>query len=384
MSIKLPTFDYLLLKLAARCNLNCTYCYWFKDESVYEKPKILTQQAENALLKKLDEHIKQYSLKYFSILFHGGEPLLFGKKRFLNLVEKLKVLGEINSCDIRLSITTNGILVDDEWAFLFSYFHVGPTISIDGPEAINDLARKDFSGRGSYEKIVKAITTLRKYGIEPGILAVCNPHSDPKIITEHFVNDLHLKHFDILIPDATHDNPPVSIASYYKKLFDMWYYDYSKKDIDIRYIRAMLKGILGGESHLESIGYGPIQTVAMLTDGSLEPLDVLRIAGYQSTRTDLSIFTHTFQDVLNNVVWRNAFEAALELPPICKECEYSASCGGGFLPHRWSKENKYNNHSVYCNDLKDIFGHIWDTIVKDLKVVTPKENIELAEVLSEC
>ena len=31
-------FAFVLVKLASRCNINCTYCYWFRDAEVYEKP----------------------------------------------------------------------------------------------------------------------------------------------------------------------------------------------------------------------------------------------------------------------------------------------------------------------------------------------------------
>src|SRR5215467_4902177 len=65
-------FDYILLKLAARCNINCSYCYWFRDKSVYDLPKILTAEVEECLIEKLLCHIQAYQLPSFSILFHGG------------------------------------------------------------------------------------------------------------------------------------------------------------------------------------------------------------------------------------------------------------------------------------------------------------------------
>ena len=143
----------------------------------------------------------------------------------------------------------------------------------------------------------------------------------------------------------------------------------------------MLKGILGGDSHLESIGYGPIQTCAMLTDGSLEPLDVLRIAGYRATETDVSILSHTFQDVTKNQIWLEAFNSAYQLCDTCMSCEYKLACGGGFLPHRWSKENRFKNPSVYCEDLKEIFDHIWQRVTPDIDLITKKGIIPLNEAL---
>ena len=42
-------FGFVLVKLASRCNINCTYCYRFRDAQVYEKPAVLTLEAEDAI-----------------------------------------------------------------------------------------------------------------------------------------------------------------------------------------------------------------------------------------------------------------------------------------------------------------------------------------------
>lgn len=378
-----PIFDYLLLKLAARCNLNCTYCYWFRDRSVYERAKRLTPEAEAALLAKLEAHLARYELKRFSILFHGGEPLLFGKRRFLRLVDALGDVGERTGCEIDLSITTNGVLIDDEWAALLNVFDIATTISIDGPKHVHDASRVDLRGGGTYDRVVRGIETLRSHGIEPGILAVCDPASDPAEVVAHLADTFGFRHFDILVPDATHDDTPPSIAPYFRTLFDLWFDEYAARGVEIRYLRAMVKGLLGGDSHLESIGFGPIQTCALLTGGELEPLDVLRIAGYRSTSTQRRIQTHTFQDLTEDSVWRRAFDAALHLSDTCLACEYRQACGGGFLPHRWSQERGYDNPSVYCSDLKDIFGHIWKRISPEIALVTPRSRIRLVDAIGE-
>jgi uncharacterized protein len=374
---RLPVFDYLLLKLAARCNLDCTYCYWFRDASVYEKPKVLTEEAEAALILKLEEHLRTHRLDQFSILFHGGEPMLFGKTRMVRLCDALRAVESRTDCRIDLSITTNGVLIDDEWAAVFRVFGIMPTLSLDGPREIHDSRRVNHAGLGSYDAVVQGLAVLRRHGIEPGILAVCRPHDDPDVLTAHFVNDLKLRHFDVLVPDATHEDHPQSIAPYYKRLFDLWYEKYGDQGVHVRYVHAILKGLLGGSAHIESIGYGPIQTCAMMTDGALEPLDVLRIAGYQSTRTAISILTHTFQDVQKDPVWHRAFEAASNLCATCKACEYQVACGGGFLPHRWSNARGYDNPSVYCDDLKDIFAHVWQRVAPDIQVVAEDKRVPL-------
>jgi len=361
-------FNYLLLKLAMRCNIDCTYCYWFRDKSVYRKPKILRRDVEDALVRKLEEHINTFCLKDFDILFHGGEPLLFGKRRFAALCEKLANLDRRTGCRTHLSMTTNGILIDQQWAELLSKFAVDVTVSVDGPPEIHDKNRITFQGAGTSTQVLNGVKILQENEIFPGVLAVCNPSTDPKSVISYFVNTLGLGKFDILTPDSTHEDNPESIARYFIDLFDVWYHKYAQNGVDIRYLRSMVKGLLGGVSKVESIGYGPINTVCMLTDGSLEPLDVIRITGSGATQTDLNIFENTFEDMKSNPLWNEAYHASMKPCKICLECPYVQACGGGFLPHRFSKERGYDNPSVYCDDLKLIFDHIWQTISPEVTI----------------
>ena len=242
---ELPVFDYILFKVAARCNINCNYCYWFKDASVYEKPKILTAEAEAAFLSKLREHIHTYGLKRFSILFHGGEPLLIGKKRLRQLCESIREIERCTGCEFELSTTTNGTLIDCEWASIFRAYRIDPTLSIDGPKRIHDQERVDFRGRGTYDRVLNALTVLREFGIEPGVLAVCDPSSDPEEVANHFVEEPRLRSFDILFPDATHETDAPSVAAYYRKLFDLWYDDFGDR-VRVAHLSAFVRGILAG------------------------------------------------------------------------------------------------------------------------------------------
>ena len=377
-----PIFGYILLKLASRCNINCSYCYWFRDKSVYERPAILTLDAEVEFCNKLEAHISRYALDEFTILLHGGEPLLFGKARFSAFMERLGFVAKRTGSTLIYLISTNGLLIDEEWARLFKDFKVHVSISLDGPPEVNDARRVDFSGGGAYDRVVRAISILRAAGLSPGIISVCNPVQDPAIVLKHLVDSLHVSTFDILPPDITHDDLRVPIAAYYTRLFDAWYPEYANRGIRVRILSGFLEGLFSAEPMTDSIGYGPVHTITMLTDGSLEPLDVLRIAGTGSTRTQLHIRTHTFQDVMTDPVWRNAFEASLDLCDVCQRCEYRDACGGGHLAHRWSSKTGYRNPSVYCEDWKAIFDHVWKRVLPEITIELDGRSILLAEAIA--
>ena len=76
--------------------------------------------------------------------------------------------------------------------------------------------------------------------------------------------------------------------------------------------------------------------MTLMADGSLEPLDVLRIAGDGSTASKTHVRSNAIKDVENDPVWREAFEASTTLCETCQKCEYLDACGGGHLAQRWS------------------------------------------------
>jgi uncharacterized protein len=68
----------LLVKVAGRCNIDCSYCYWFRDASVYNKPKLMSAEVLHQLLRRVEEHVLNYAFVEFPLTLHGGEPLLWG------------------------------------------------------------------------------------------------------------------------------------------------------------------------------------------------------------------------------------------------------------------------------------------------------------------
>jgi uncharacterized protein len=362
------TFTFVLVKLASRCNIKCTYCYWFRDAEVYNKPAVLTLKSEDAFCARLEEHIREFKLQYFLLVFHGGEPLLFPKRRFDALLKKLRDIEQRTGCVIARGVTTNGILIDEKWVELFKTHDVSVTVSLDGPPEINDKYRIDFKGRGTLAQTLEGIACLRAGGLEPGLISVCNPATDPERVLDYVVNDLGMTEFDILPPDATHvDNPP-PIADYFIKLFDVWFDKYAAQGIRISTLDAMIRGLVGQLSLSDTIGLGPIETVTLMPDGALEPLDVLRIAGDGSTASKTDVHHNAIKDVRSDPVWREAYDASTRLCDTCLRCEYLDACGGGHLAQRWSTERRFDNPSVYCESWKRIFAHIWDRIAPTLSL----------------
>src|SRR5438552_18572161 len=82
----------LLVKVASRCNIDCSYCYWFRDAAVYDKPKLMSDEVLQQLLRRIEEHIVAYGFAEFPIILHGGEPLLWGVENFRRFAEACEAI----------------------------------------------------------------------------------------------------------------------------------------------------------------------------------------------------------------------------------------------------------------------------------------------------
>jgi len=373
----------LLVKVATRCNIDCSYCYWFRDAAVYDKPKLMSAEVLHQLLLRIEQHVARYSLIDFPIVLHGGEPLLWGRENFHRFAEACEAISSRTGCEIPIAVTTNGVLIDDEWLNCFEAHDISVAISLDGPEHIHDIHRRSFQGTGTHAAVERAARMLVSRDIGVSALAVCNPSYPPKQYAEFFAG-CGIANYDIMIPDATVDEKPPSIASFYNGLFDLWLEaNRGKPRVNIRIVSDMITALLGNNSPTEGVGYKPIELCTIMTDGSVEAHDVLRIAGDGFTQTTFNIFEHAIDEVRNEPRWKAARDASINLCEKCRQCKFMNACGGGYLPHRFSRKNGYDNPSVYCDDLYAMFENMQSVLAGHLYVSKPDgERVGLRDALA--
>ena len=140
----------LCLMVAQDCNLRCKYC--FGSGGSYGKRGIMSEEVGKAAV---DFIIKNSGLrKHCEIDFFGGEPLINFKtvKAVTEYVRQREVdTGKI----FKLTLTTNGVSLDDEKISWLNENNISLVLSLDGRKEIHDAMRPDLNGRGSYDKVVK-------------------------------------------------------------------------------------------------------------------------------------------------------------------------------------------------------------------------------------
>lgn len=373
------SIENIAIKIASRCNLNCTYCYIYNqgDSSYQLQPKFMSKEVYETLIKKIRNYCYKRGLTRFTIILFGGEPLLAGKKYISELVKTFK---EALEPDIQVSfgMQTNGTMIDEEWLSIFIDLNIGFGISLDGSKEINDTNRVDFKNNGTYDRVIKGINLVKKANLPVGIISFLNIYQNPIDIYKHF-KKIGATSIDFLFPDANYYQFPPGVSrsegaydwsntpygDWYIKLFDYWFYDKKPKP-RIRYLNYLLRILLGNDVGYDQAGTQPTNLVMIESNGDIEAVDDLRVCGDGFTKSKLNIVRNTFFDAEDQKLIKMHMTCKQKLAKQCKVCPAVNVCGAGYLPSRYGKKNGFNNPSVYCPDLLKIITHVRNVLIKTL------------------
>ena len=140
----------LCLHIAHDCNLACRYC--FADEGEYHGRRAL--MSFDVGKKALDFLVANSGgRRNLEVDFFGGEPLL-NWNVVKQLVEYGRSLEETHNKKFRFTLTTNGVLLNDEIMEFCNREMSNVVLSLDGRPEVNDRMRPFRGGAGSYDRIV--------------------------------------------------------------------------------------------------------------------------------------------------------------------------------------------------------------------------------------
>lgn len=167
------------LMLVQKCDLRCKYCYGEGGE--YHDKGVMSQEVA---FRAIDYLVNNSDSERLNVSFLGGEPLLN-----LSLIKKV-----ISYCRDKESstgrkfdftMTTNGMLINNEVENYLIDNHVSVQISIDGKKEEHDRNRFDAMGRGSYDKIIMNTESMRKKYLLNARATVTKDNMDLIKIFEH-------------------------------------------------------------------------------------------------------------------------------------------------------------------------------------------------------
>lgn len=362
--------DTVLLKVASRCNLDCSYCYVYHmgDDAWRGLPKRMAVDTQTAVAARLRE-LRDEQGRPFSIVLHGGEPLLLGVQGLGRLLSSLRgALG----FDCGISIQTNGVLLDREILDVCADERVSLSVSLDGPADVHDRFRVDRAGRPSHARVVAGIAALKAHrsseALFSGVLAVVDPTTCPDEIYDYF-RQFGVPSVDFLYRDGNHSSLPYGKASAASTEYGRWIsrildrYVEDPAPFRIRMLDDMMKLALGGVGVKEGVGLTDYGILVIDTDGSVKKNDTLKSSPLgDGFSTEWNVHRHPLSVIASSDEFRAYHRAQRPSSPTCAGCSHLRICGGGMLTHRFSEASGYDNPTVFCADQTMLINRIHDHV----------------------
>ena len=146
----------LCLHVAHTCNLNCDYCFASQGKYQGDRALMSFEVGKRALDFLIENSGTRVNLE---VDFFGGEPLMNW-----DVVKQLVEYGRSREKEchkrFRFTLTTNGVLIDDDVIDFCNKEMHNVVLSLDGRKEVHDHLRKNMAGEGSYDKIVPKFKQL--------------------------------------------------------------------------------------------------------------------------------------------------------------------------------------------------------------------------------
>lgn len=361
MGDKMPPINALIKPASSSCNLQCKYCF-YNDVSENREEKnygLMSYETLEILVRK----ILKYGDNIVGFAFQGGEPTLAGLDFYKNLIN-IQEKYNIKKVSINNAIQTNGMIIDDEWAEFLAKNNFLIGLSLDGPKDIHDLNRTDIKGTGSHSRVQKTIESLNKYGVEYNILCVVTKsvaRHVRKVYSYYNKNQFKYLQFipclDELGMEAgknLYSLTPEIYGEFLKKLFDLWYEDFTKgKIISIRMFDNIIQMLMGFHPEACDMRGQCSNNLVIEADGSAYPCDFYVIDDYRMG----NIVNYEIEDLFKGKKSKAFVEISKLKSGNCSTCKFVYLCRGGCRRHYEPIDDNKLNENYFCLAYKEFYEY---------------------------
>ena len=317
----------LCLHIAHTCNLNCSYCFASQGKYHGERAVMSYEVGKRALDFLVENSGTRRNLE---VDFFGGEPLM-NFEVVKDLVAYARSIEKEKGKNFRFTLTTNGMLIDDDVIDFANREMSNVVLSLDGRREIHDKYRVDYAGNGSFDKIVPKFQKLvearggKNYYMR-GTFTHRNPDflEDIKVMLDLGFNELSMEPVVCAEGDPaelTKDDMPI-VFEQYEKLAELM----AKRDREGRpftFYHYMID-LTGGPciyKRISGCGSGT-EYMAVTPWGDLYPCH--QFVGDEKFRLG-DIYT----GVTNTAVQGEFFDCNVYSRPDCADCWARLYCSGG-------------------------------------------------------
>lgn len=352
--------DYVtvIIKVVDYCNFECAFCRYYLDQD-RQRNSLSIDTFKQVLLKASEYNISR-GINHLTVIFHGGEPLLWGFDNFRDAIHFEKDFERThNGFSFVNNIQTNGSLIDDKWAEFFKSNNFSIGISIDGPNEINFHKNSQIQD----DVVLNNIKRLSRHGCKYGILTVITEkHSKYPDDYYNFLvdNEIHSVGFCYCFDQDEKDFVSNEALSTFLTSFFQRYF-FGNYKLHVREFEFVIKRCLG----VKVVGCTFDFRRSCGNYFSVRPNgDICFCDSYSLDDVSLgNIHESSFEDIKQNPRLREiVVSARISALNTCKSCEIQEICGGGCARHVLT-----NGRHAFCDTYKIIYPHI-NQIVKERRV----------------
>lgn len=327
----------LCLHIAHDCNLRCKYCFASQGDFKGDRSMMDLEVGKKALefLIENSGHRKNLEVDFF-----GGEPLMnFDVVK--ELVHYGREIEKDHNKHFRFTITTNGVLLDDDKISFINENMDNVVLSLDGRKNINDNMRKTISGDGSYDIIVPKFKDLvnkrgdKDYYIRGTFTSYNLDFSrDAMLFYEEGFKKISIEPV-VTSPDmdyALREEHLETILNEYEK-FSKEYIEIKKEHKDFLFFHYMIDLNQGPCLAKRSVGCGAgSEYMAVTPEGELYPC-------HQFVGDEKFKLGDVFTGIKNNMIREEFRSASVFSKDECKNCWAKFYCSGGCHANAYNTNN---------------------------------------------
>ena len=370
-------FSLLIKPASGDCNLRCAYCFYLGKGALFGKG---SHRMSVATLEALTRAYFACPMENYTFAWQGGEPALMGLKFFREAVRLQKELLPAGA-KCANAFQTNGTLLDDEWARFFKDENFLVGVSIDGPQHLHDLRRKNIAGAGSHANALRGLECLRRAGADFNVLTLVSASNvQHPLEVYRYIRGLGVayhQYIECVETDLAGRPQPYALkpgqyGEFLCAVFDEWFAN-DTRAVSVRLFDSILSRLATGVPTICPMSGSCCNYFVVETNGDIFPCDFFvepqhRLGNIASDAFDALAASEAY---LNFGRGKEPFAKAQEdgsptrhvkhaprdgsetHPPAhpCSNCRFLALCMGDCV------KNRRKGHSFLCADWKRFYSH---------------------------
>lgn len=342
-----PAIKAMCLNMTHDCNLRCEYCFASQGTYNGEKAFLSFETGKKAFDFLVKSSGKRRNLE---VDFFGGEPLM-NFETIKKLVDYGRSLEKDNDKHFRFTITTNGVLLDEDKINYINENMDNVVLSIDGRKETNDRMRKTINERGSYEVIINNFKNfVSKRGTKDYFAR--GTYTSYNLDFSEDVKHMREAGFDKISVEPVVASPEENYAlkeehidilkKEYEKLAE-YFVESCNTDKKFQFFHFNIELDGGPCIYKRSIGCGAgTEYVAVTPSGELYPC-------HQFVGQEEFIIGNVDEGITNEKIVKMFSNVSVDEKPLCKYCWAKYYCSGGCHANAYNFNKDFNiPYSVGC------------------------------------